>query len=310
MAVRAVSRPPAINHELARSIVESAIRIYFRKRRSRVPRFVEETYSVLGSMRLHKHAIGHDLWRAPFNALMAGPQLGLTAAAYALEYAGRKRDAQWLKSRELFVRTTVMQEIERRIVVDLLELPYSGPGKTSFKDALAIEIMGDQRLTDALAVLEGPWGEDERSRIEALLSENLSIYLNGRAAVNEITSGALTLGAGAAILHELTPGILTLGPAIARAVATKAAGTAGALAAGGSVLLATAAASAFSGVVTDPIQKALGIHHRRLIALLDTLEDGVLGGDVRLEVREHYAARLVDIFGAVAAVWSYAKAVA
>ena len=137
-------RPPAINHELARSIVESAIRIYFRKRRSRVPRFVDETYSVLGSMRLHKHAIGHDLWRAPFNALMAGPQLGLTAAAYAFEFAGRKRDAQWLKSRELFVRTTVAQEIERRIIVDLLELPYSGPGKTSFKDALAIEIMGDK----------------------------------------------------------------------------------------------------------------------------------------------------------------------
>ena len=74
------------------------------------------------------------------------------------------------------------------------------------------------------------------------------------------------------------------------------------------MLAATALASAFSGVVTDPIQKALGIHHRRLIALLDTLEDGFLGGDARLEVREHYAARLVDIFGAVASVWSYVKA--
>jgi hypothetical protein len=238
---------------------------------------------------------------------MAGPQLGLQAAAYAFEIAGRKRDAQWLKSRELFVRTTVAQEIERRIFVDLLELPYSGPGKSSFKDALAIEIMGDKRLTDALSVLEGPWGEDERSRIEALLSENLSIYLNGRAAVNEITSGTLTLGAGIVLLHEATPGILTLGPAIARVIAAKTAGTAGALAAGGSVLAATAVASAFSGVVTDPIQKALGIHHRRLIALLDTLEDGFLGGDARLAVQEHYAARLVDIFGAVASVWSFLK---
>jgi hypothetical protein len=306
MAAKAVS--PAINHELARSIVESAIRIYFRKRRSRVPRFVEETYSVRGALKLHRHAIGHDLWRAPFNALMAGPQLGLSAAAYAFERAGRTRDAQWLKSRELFVRTTVAHEIKRRIVVDLLELPYSGPGAPSFNDALAIEIMGDQRLRDALSVLEGPWGEDERSRIEALLAENLSIYLNGRAAMNEITSGTLTFGAGAVLLHELTPGILALGPAIARAVAAKTAGTAGALAAGGSVLLATAVASAFSGVVTDPIQKALGLHHRRLIDLLDTLENGFLGGDARLAVHEHYAARLVDIFSAVAAMWSYVKA--
>ena len=302
------SPPPAINHELARSIVESAIRIYFRKRRSRVPRFVDETYSVLGSLKLHRHAIGHDLWRAPFNALMAGPQLGLTAFAFGLERAGRKRDAQWLKSRELFVRTTVAQEIERRIVVDLLELPYTGPGKVSFHDALAIEIMGDRRLRDALSVLEGPWGEDERSRIEHLLTENLSIYLNGRAAVGELTSGALTVGAGALVLNELTPGLLTLGPAIARAVAAKAGGTATAFVAGGSVLAATAIVSTFSGVVTDPIQKALGIHHRRLIDLLDTLEDGFLGGDARLALHEHYAARLVDVFGAVAGVWNFVKA--
>jgi hypothetical protein len=197
-----VSRPPAINRELARSIVESAIRIYFRKRRSRVPRFVEETYSVRGCAeacikpRHRARSVARAVQRADGGAAAWPHGRGLRLRICA----GRTRDAQWLKSRELFVRTTVAQEIERRIVVDLLELPYSGPGKhPRSRMRSRSRSWATKGSRDALSVLEGPWGEDERSRIEALLAENLSIYLNGRAAVNEITSGALTLGAGAVL---------------------------------------------------------------------------------------------------------------
>ncbi len=271
---------------------------------------MDDTYSFTGALKLHRHAVGHDLWRAPLNALLAGPQLGLTAAATVLKRAGRALEAHRLGSRELFFRTTVAQEIERRIVVDLLELPYWGPGRPSFHDALAVEILSDKRLKGALTILEGPWSEGERRRIETLLMENLSIYLNARAAAGEVTSAAVTLGAGALLLHELTPGILTLGPAIAEAVSAKAATTAGAMAAGGGVLVASAVAAAFAGVVTDPVQRALGIHHHRLVRLVDTLEEGFLGSDARLAASERYTARLLDILDVAAAVWAYMKAAA
>jgi hypothetical protein len=296
-----------MNGALARRIVEDSIRTYFRRRRSRVPQFVDETYSVRGALKLHQHAFGHDLWRAPLNALLAGPQIGLNATAFVLARMGHVSQARTLRSRELFFRTTVAQQLERRIVVDLLELPYSGVGEPSFHDALAIEILGDARLKGALEVLEGPWGEGERLRFEKLMAENLSIYLTGRASVGEVVSAAVTLGAGGFLLHQFTPGILTLGPAIADAVSAKIAGTAAALATGGAVIAATAAATAFAGVVTDPVQRMLGLHHLRLVKLLDALEEGFLGGNARLAIGERYAARLVDLLDAAAAVWAHVR---
>lgn len=301
---------PALNDAVAREIVEESIRIYFRKRRSRIPAFVDEVYSFTGALGLHRRALGHDLWRAPVNALMAGPQLGLTAAASLLERAGRTRDAQTLRSKELFFRTTVAQEIERRIIVDLLELPHGGPGAPSFRDALAVEILEHRRLAGALESLRGSWGEGERARIEALLHENLSVYLNARAAVGELTTGMLTIATGALTLQQWTPGFLTLGPAVAQSVAAKVSGVAGALAAGASVVALAAAASAYSGVLSDPLQRALGLHQRRLVNFLDALEAGFLGHDVRYAVGERYAARLIDVLDAMAAIWSHVKTTA
>src|SRR6185437_4140352 len=94
-AMTAASLLPALDHRIAHDIVEDSIRTYFRKRRSRVPGFVERTFS-------------------------------LNAAAAVLRLAGRKQTADRLAARELFFRTTVTQEIERRLIVDLLELPYVG----------------------------------------------------------------------------------------------------------------------------------------------------------------------------------------
>jgi hypothetical protein len=55
--------------------------------------------------------------------------------------------------------------------------------------------------------------------------------------------------------------------------------------------------AAFSGVVTDPLQRRLGLHRARLERLLQVLEADLCGepGRNRL-MRDHYVARLVDIF--------------
>ncbi|MDE2013100.1 MAG: hypothetical protein KGJ75_09265 [Alphaproteobacteria bacterium] len=298
---------PAINGAEARAIVDDAIRRYFRGRRSRVPAFVDETFSFRGALSLNAHALGHDLWRAPLNVLMAAPQLGLDAAAAALKRSGRPREARALKARELFFRTAVADAIERKIMVDLLELPYSGPGAPSFKDALAVEILADKRLKGVLGMLEGSWGEGERCRLDALLTENLSIYLNARAAAGEMTGGAITLAAGGLWLHQLTPGMLTLAPAVARAVSVRIAGTAWSIAAAGGVLAAGAMLSAFSGLATDPIQRHFGLHQSRIIKLLDSLEAGFLGSDARFAVNDRYAARLLDVLDALAAALAHIK---
>ncbi|HXC56669.1 MAG TPA: DUF6635 family protein [Rhizomicrobium sp.] len=307
MAPASKTTLPALDSALAHTIVEDAIRTYFRKRRSRVPGFVDRTFSFAGALQTHRHALGHDLWRAPLNAALAGPQLGLSAAASVLAWSGRKESAARLRARELFFRTTVTVEIERRLIVDLLELPYTGAGEPSFHDALALEILGDRRLDGALGALNGPWGEKQRLQMDARLAQQIAIYLNARGAAGEVVSAGVTLAAGGAFLHQATPGFLTLGPALAQALGAKLGGVA-AFSVAGAVLAASAAAAAFAGLVTDPLQSALGIHHLRLIALLDTLESAFLGGDARLAIPEQYAARLIDLVDAIVSVASHMRA--
>ena len=272
-----------------------------------MPGFVDRTFSFSGALQTHRNVLGHDLWKAPLNAALAGPQIGLQAVAGVMALAGRRETAERLKSRELFFRTSVTEKIERGLIVDLLELPYAGKGAPSFHDALAVEILSDHRLDGALGILNGPWGEKQRLQMDDKLVQQLAIYLNARGAAGELVSAGVTMAAGGIMLHQLTPGFLTLGPALAQSLGAKIGGVA-AFSAGAAVLAASATAAAFAGVVTDPIQRALGIHHLRLIGLLDSLEPAFLGGDARLAIPEQYAARLIDLVDVIVTLTSRMRA--
>jgi hypothetical protein len=124
-------------------------------------------------------------------------------------------------------------------------------------------------------------------------------------------------GAGATVFKQLTPGALSLGPVLAAAVAQKAAiasfplGAAagglwyGLFSAAPSAVLVTGATgtllgigaivTAFAGVLTDPVQRATGVHRRRLHRLIDALGVELKGGRQAFEVRDHYAARIFDL---------------
>ena len=77
----------------------------------------------------------------------------------------------------------------------------------------------------------------------------------------------------------------------------------------GGLLAAGAVVGAFSGVVTDPIQRRLGLPpHRRLRRLIDCLERELTGrGDSRFVVRDHYVARTLDVIEALGLVWRAAR---
>jgi len=65
----------------------------------------------------------------------------------------------------------------------------------------------------------------------------------------------------------------------------------------GGLVLAATTFSAFAGVVSDPIQRALGLHRARLLRMIDGLErqfnDPAAPG---FAVHDHYVARLLDVF--------------
>ena len=194
----------------------------------------------------------------------------------------------------------------------------------SERDALADEILRDPRIAPGGG--DGFRSPAEQEAFRAWLSGAASTYEGTRVAAADLTTAAVSAGVGAFAFKEFTPGMMSLGPATAQVLVQNAAiagfplgSGAGALWYGvfpaaapvalsigltGGLLAAGAVVAAFSGVVTDPIQRRLGLHHRRLGRLIDCLERELTGqGDSRFTVRDHYVARTLDVIEALGLVW-------
>ncbi|MBV9755832.1 MAG: hypothetical protein JO047_02145, partial [Alphaproteobacteria bacterium] len=223
------------------------------------------------------------------------------------------------------------REIRWLVCTELLELPCRDGARVFTADALAAAILDDPRLTECVHVALSAIGRRAgdpafRGRLQAAMQT----YAGTRAAAAEIATGLATLGAGALALKQLTPGAVTLGPALASIVAQQAAiasfplgsglgglwygwfpaAPSGGLIAGltGGMMLGAAALAALSGVVTDPMQRRLGLHRRRLMKMLDALERGMLDPAApRYAVHDHYVARLLDLFDMLGAAYRLAR---
>lgn len=328
-------RIPAIMPvEDARRIVDESVVRYFDSRRERTPEFIDRHFSWSGAWALNSRAFGRDVYRAPLNVALLLPLMGKRAAAAGLEKLGKYELAAKLRTKSFTVKTDVAEELEWLIHTDLLEVPYVQRGnrqiRSSERDVLAEQIYDHPLMTQALSAavsnVVDAAGPRNRDQLESLLSS----YMETRSANAEVVNLVACLMAGGLIAHQVTPGALTLGPSMAGAIANHSAissyplgSTIGsawvsafpiapstALAAGStaSVLAVAALVTAFSGMVSDPVQRHLGIHERRLNHFLDTLEQNVLFDEENhMKMRDHYVGRVIDLFDALGALWAYAR---
>lgn len=309
----------APDKEELRQAVIAAAQVYFDERRARIGDFTERWFSLSGSLRLHRHALGWDILRAPANIALAPVHAGSRLAALGCAALGRRRTAVWLRSRDFLLETAVMKEVRRLVITDLLELPFAEDGEVSHENALTEAILRDPEIRRLLAEAGA------KPPAVAGLGRGVAEYTGARAAVGELTTAIATIGAGAALFQKLTPGALTLGPVIAAAMAHEAAiasfplgSTLGS--AWYSVFSAPAASTsltfgatlglmagaslfaAFAGVVADPAQQRLGLHRRRLHKLVNALEAQFTEGRGNgYAAREHYVARIFDVMDAASA---------
>jgi hypothetical protein len=309
-----------------RQIVDDGIDRYLAARHAKVGDFVDANFGLSGSLRLHRHAVGLDLLRAPANVALIPPYLALQVGSAGARRLGAEGAARWLETRKLFFNTDVARELTGRLHAELLELPYADGRRRSDRDALAEEILSDTRLltvfnTFESAILRHRHDEALRRRLKAMLDT----YSDARTAAAELVVSTTMAGAGAAMFKQLTPGVLSLGPAVAGAIAQKAAIASFPLGAGigsvwyghfaaapstglvagttGGLMVLAAAATAFAGVVGDPVQRALGLHQRRLHKLIDALGNEMRGGAQQaFRVRDHYVARIFDLLDVMQAV--------
>ena len=307
------------DRETAEAIVDRAIRRYVADRRAAIDGFIDTHFCLRGALRIHRHAIGFDMVRAPINVAAGVATVGKRGLAYGLKRAGADRAAGWLDDRQLFLRTKVGQEIEWLVVTDFLGLPLEQPGRSTSRDALIETILADpqvqQRLEDMLTAIDRRAGEVAfRRRVTEAMVE----YVGSRSAAADVTTTLFTAAAGMAAYHQFTPGVAALSGSIAGSLAKTAAisnfwagswvgglyysvfsAPASPLLAAGvfsGLLVPLAMLTAFAGVVADPVQRRLGLHRRRLAKMVDVLEQNLLGrADARFVVRDHYAARLFDV---------------
>lgn len=312
----------------ARLIVDEAAARYCDARRAKIDDFVDRTFSLPGTLRLHRRALGWDLVRSPANLALSAPHLAARVSAGIARRVGLAPAADWLDSRRYFLQTDVARELEWRLFTELLELPIQRGERVSERDALADEILRDPRIAAG-------GGDELRSPAEqeafrAWLAGAASTYEGTRVAAADLTNAAVSAGVGAFAFKKFTPGMMSLGPATAQVLVQNAAiagfplgSGAGALWYGvfpaaaptalsigltGGLLAAGAVIGAFSGVVSDPIQRRLGLHHRRLKRLIDCLEHELTGqGDSRFTVRDHYVARTLDVIEVLGLVWRAAR---
>ncbi|MDE0391865.1 MAG: hypothetical protein OXI57_07350 [Rhodospirillales bacterium] len=312
----------------ARLIVEEAAARYCDARRAKIDEFVDRNFSLLGALKLHRRALGWDLARSPANLALSVPHLTARVSAGLARRAGLASAADRLDRQRFFLQTDVARELEWRLYTELLELPFKQGERVSERDALANEILRDPRI--ATSGGEGFRSPAEQDAFRAWLSGAAGTYEGTRVAAADLTTAAVSAGVGAFAFKKFTPGMMSLGPATAQVLVQNAAiagfplgSGAGALWYGafpaaapaalsigltGGLLAAGAVVAAFSGVVTDPVQRRLGLHHRRLRRLIDCLERELTGqGDSRFVVRDHYVARTLDVIEALGIVWRAAR---
>jgi hypothetical protein len=214
----------------------------------------------------------------------------------------------------------VAREVSWLVTTELLQLPCVQPRRTYTEDSLADIILSDPRVAGRICV-DDVLPAEARARVATAISG----YAGARAATAEIATGSIAAGMGALWVKHATPGMVTLSSVVANIVAQQAAIAAFPLGAGlgtwwygmypvapSAELLATtigafavigALFAVFSGIVTDPLQRLIGLHRRRLLRLIGALEDVLCGdGEGRFPLRDHYVARLIDLLDLSAAL--------
>ena len=317
-----------LDEALAREIVAGGIDRYLDATRQRIAPFVDDHFSLSGTLDLHRRAIGWDLLRAPVNVVLVAPQALLLLGSALARWLGWRRLADRLVARPLVLPTDVAREIDWLVHSELLRLPYRRGSRVSTRDALAEAVFADPRIADARGeVLARLARGTADAGFRRDLEDKLGVYTGSRSAASELSAGLVSVAVGATAFKQLTPGVLSLGPLVASAAAQHAAiasfplgaglgglwygvfpASPGPLATIGITLalaLAFSVLSAFAGIVADPVQLALGLHQRRLGRLVDALERDLRGeGTERFMVRDHYVARILDLADLLRAAWS------
>ena len=247
-----------------------------------------------------------------FNLLMA-------VVSFIADLALPKSISSKIRKVPFVVKTKMDKELEKLIINELLELPCSEFQPEPSNDALMQAILEDDQLQNLLNreldafIANHP---DARYSQEELLRK-FTEYAAARTATADLASNAALLLYTKMTMGTAAFGSLSAGTVLASSITQSMAisefwagsflgglyyshvGVTASLRLVISMTLLVAVVLAvvatFSGIITDPIQSKLGMHHKRINKMLDSLEGDLLKSDTKFSLKEKYAGRLFDL---------------
>ncbi len=310
---------PTLDPQRIEQAVSKGIERYIDSRKAKVPEFVDHYFSLRGALKLHRKALGKDLYRAPLNILWSIPSLAVHGLADTLRQLGAEGTAKKLEKFPRGFETDIQREVKWLIYTELLELPYRDGEREARQDALLGEILSDPELAEICDhYLEIICHKVDTPGFKTALEHNLGQLALARTAASDLATSIITLATGYAAFHQATPGAIASGTAMAGVIAHHLAvssfwlgptlgtwyytlfpvtASTGMIAAStGAIMGALALVSTLAGVVIDPLLTVTGIHRRRLEKFIDRLGNELRGlGESKLRLHDQYLAKVFDL---------------
>jgi hypothetical protein len=293
-------------------------RAFHHERRAQVDAFVLRHFTWPGTLRLHGEALGFDVLRAPVNVLLSPVLFVARVLAWLCRRLWLHGAANWLMRRRLMLRTAVSARVERLVLIELLDVPGPSIPARGDREAMVRAILAAPAMREAIRRCGSV---AEAGAMAERITDALAEYSGARSAIAEFTTALVMLAVGALVFQTLTPGVMSMAPGVAEQVARSAAiadfplgsGIGGAwygvFPVGPSpeivaltvlaLVLLGAIVATFAGTVADPVQVRLGLHQRRLMRLVATLDAEISRHPGKPFVaQEHFLVRILDLLDA------------
>ncbi|SER04434.1 hypothetical protein SAMN03080615_03705 [Amphritea atlantica] len=298
--------------------VVAGIQTYFQQCRKRVPGFIERHFSYPAALETNRVAFGSDVLRAPVNLFWAP----LFALVSLIRFCvGRFPRLGWLY--RLLGRfpagftTRVQTHISELVLSDLLQhnQPHASLSWCITEELRTLYQRGGMSCVNI---------EQFHTRMEPVIEEALTQYRITRTASADITNTLSCTVLGAFAFQKFTPGGIGIALMLATIISTKLAasefilgetlgnlyysvfppspslGVTVATIAG--VLSLLSALAALSGVISDPVQAATGLHRYRLNKMLGHMEQDMLQHSSNsFRPKDQYLARIMECFDLIRA---------
>jgi len=297
------------------SRLDDGIRAFFARARLQVEPFIEQHFCYPGCWATNKRAFGYDLLRVPINVLWAPFYILLLLVLSLLAMGGVSKARAWALRLPGGFTTEVQKNINACVQRQLLD-------SAGLSEAIVLQLNELVSTEDHCASRVKAIGE----QLEEMTPRVMSELMLTRTATADISNSIFSTLVGALMFKKFTPGGIGLGVILASlwvnyrakqnfflgetlgdwyyAVFPQAAtfveqGIGVML-----VMLLLAVVASFSGLITDPFQAKVGMHRRRLLALIDQTERDMLEGkQSRFKTLDPYVARIVEVMDAVKSQW-------